>query len=50
MLELWFRQFVDGSPASAGPSPARAWSETASPRAQGWTKPAAAARAITEAM
>jgi asparagine synthase (glutamine-hydrolysing) len=52
MLELWFRQFVDGSPASAGPSPARAWSETASPRAtgEGRTKPVAAARAITEAM
>jgi asparagine synthase (glutamine-hydrolysing) len=52
MLELWFRQFVDGAPASAGPSPARAWSDTATPRAgaHGWGTPAAAARAITEAM
>ncbi|MEN3339142.1 MAG: hypothetical protein V7647_2818 [Acidobacteriota bacterium] len=52
MLELWFRQFVDGTPAAAGPSANRAWGETANtrPAAPPRPAPAAAARAVTEAM
>jgi asparagine synthase (glutamine-hydrolysing) len=50
MLEIWFRQYIDASPASAGPSDARARSEGASATAAAVQAWAPAARAITEAL
>ena len=51
MLELWFRQFVDGAPAASG-SPNPGWSDASRvrPAAERRPQPAAAARAVTEAM
>jgi asparagine synthase (glutamine-hydrolysing) len=52
MLELWFRQFVDGAHAATAPVSTSAWSAPVStpPAARRWTEPAPAARTITEAL
>ena len=52
MLELWFRQFVDGTPAASGSSPVHAKGEAGktSPAPQPRPTSAAAARAVTEAV
>ncbi len=50
MLEIWFRQFIDGSPASAGAEGAAAQPRGATAAAAGRPGWAPAARVITEAM